>query len=299
MESANKECNSTKKSGEEYLSCKFKLTSVEAEEGQVASGEPCVPGNSAKGTKRKRSIKNNRAHCPRKMPRCCDDVKPQKKIPIPPLPSILPPVNLIHRDVVRAWCQQLKLSTKGPKLDGYKRLCEHAYPHQKNIPATAEEARILSPSRRKSEMDKVGLRLERSDKKVSSEAAAPPEEGASALEGSPAPEGVVSTFAPDPDAVFASWSRMTATAVKMESGQSRETCGVRWCVVHGKRLPANVEGWVHLQFHAGQAWVPEKRRRVSALFLLPASNFPPPHLEDNMLCPECVPRDKVLTKSLQ
>ena len=47
----------------------------------------------------------------------CDSVKPPKtptRIPIPPLPAVLPPVNLVHRDVIRAWCQQLKLSTKGP-----------------------------------------------------------------------------------------------------------------------------------------------------------------------------------------
>ncbi|XP_022430570.1 developmental pluripotency-associated protein 4 [Delphinapterus leucas] len=307
MESAkNKECNSTKKTEEEYMSCKFKRTSVDTEEGQGASGKPDILENTAKRTKRKRSIKNNRACCPRKMPQCCDSVKPQKKtMPIPPLPSILPPVNLIHRDVVRAWCQQLKLSTKGPKLDGYKRLCEHAYPHQKNIPATAEEARILSLARRKSKMNKGELPLECSDEKMSSEVAAPPEEGAPTLEGAPALEGdltlqeVVSTSASDPGTVFASWSRMTARAMKMESAQSQETCGVWWCVVHGRGLPANTEGWVHLQFHAGQAWVPEKRRRVSALFLPPAGNLPPPHLEDNMLCPECVHRNKVLMKSLQ
>ena len=74
---------------------------------------------------------------------------------------------------------------------------------------------------------------------------------------------------------------------------------VQWCVVHGRSLPANTEGWVRLQFHAGQAWVPGKRRRVSAFFLIPSGDFPPLHLEDNMLCPECVHRNKVLTKSLQ
>ena len=65
---------------------------------------------------------------------------------------------------------------------------------------------------------------------------------------------------------------------------------VRWCVVHGRSLPANTGSWARLQFHAGQAWVPGKRRRVSALFLIPSGDFPPPHLEDNMLCPECVHR---------
>ncbi|KAB0389109.1 hypothetical protein E2I00_004238, partial [Balaenoptera physalus] len=206
MESAdNKQCNSTKKAEEEYMSCKFQLTS-------------------------------------------------------------------------------LKLSTKGLKLDGYKGLCEHAYPHQKNIPATAEEARILSPSRRKSKLDKAELLLECSDKQMSLEGAAPPEEGAPAPEGAPTLQGVVSTSAPDQEAVFASWSRMTARAVKMESVQSQETCGVWWSVVHGRGLPADIEGWVHLQFHTGQAWVPDKLRRVNALFLLPASNFPHLHTWRTICC---------------
>ena len=231
-----------------------------------------------------KKTKQNRACCPRKMPQCCDSAKPQKTMPILPLPSILPPVNLIHRDIVCAWCQQLKLSTEGLKLDGYKGLCEHAYPHQKNIPATAEEARILSPSRRKSKLDKAELLLECSDKQMSLEGAAPPEEGAPAPEGAPALQGIVSTSAPDREAVFASWSRMTARAMKMESVQSQETCGVWWSVVHGRGLPADTEGWVHLQFHTGQAWVPDKRRRVSALFLLPASNFPHLHNWRTICC---------------
>ncbi|CAK7315703.1 Developmental pluripotency-associated protein 4 [Vulpes lagopus] len=79
----------------------------------------------------------------------------------------------------------------------------------------------------------------------------------------------------------------------------QEAHGAKWCVVHGRSLPADTEGWVHLQFHAGQAWVPEKWGRVCTLFLLPACNFPPPQLEDNMLCPKCVHRNKVLMKSLQ
>ncbi|XP_006215985.1 developmental pluripotency-associated protein 4 [Vicugna pacos] len=299
--------NSTQESEEEYMSSKFKSTSVEAEDEQRASGEPKIPKNSAKGTKRKRSGENDEVCCPQEMPQCSDSVKSQKRIPIPPLPSKLPPVNLIHRDVLRAWCQQLKLSTKGQKLEGYKRLCEYAYPHQKDIPATAKEARILSASRRKAKMAQWELLLESSDKKMSSDrtdspkVAASSEEGAPALEGPPAlREGDdVTLSTSDPEALFASWSRTAAGAGKVESVESQEAYGVRWCVVHGRSLPANTEGWVRLQFHAGQPWVPEKRRTVSALFLLPASNVPPPHLEDNMLCPKCVRRNKVLTKSLQ
>ena len=131
MESTNKENNSKEKS-EEHTSCK--LTSVEGEEGQGTSGEAEKAKNSAQGTRRKRDTKNSTACCPGDTSQHCASVKPPKtptRIPIPPLPEVLPPVNLIHRDVIRAWCQQLKLSTKGPKLDGYKRLCEYAYPHQK------------------------------------------------------------------------------------------------------------------------------------------------------------------------
>ncbi|XP_077915089.1 developmental pluripotency-associated protein 4 [Halichoerus grypus] len=236
-------------------------------------------------------------------------VRLRKKIPVPPLPSKLPPANVLHRDILRAWCQQLKLSTKGQKLDVYKRICEYAYPDQKNIPVTAEEAKILTQSQRRSKTDQGEMSLESSGKRISSdgtylpEVAVSPEGGAPAHIGSDALlEGVdtvvVTTSAPD--AVFASWSRIAARAGKVETVESpQEAHGVRWCVVHGRSLPADTEGWVHLQFHAGQAWVPEKRGRVCALFLLPACNFPPPHLEDNMLCPKCVRRNKVLMKSLQ
>lgn len=42
------------------MSCNFKRTSVDTEEGQGASGKPDILENVAKRTKRKRSIKNNR-----------------------------------------------------------------------------------------------------------------------------------------------------------------------------------------------------------------------------------------------
>jgi hypothetical protein len=45
--------------------------------------------------------------------------------------------------------------------------------------------------------------------------------------------------------------------------------------------------------------VPDKNGKATALFLLPACTFSPPYLEDNMLCPKCVLRKKVLTKSLE
>uniref|UniRef100_A0A8C9IAZ6 Developmental pluripotency-associated protein 4 n=1 Tax=Piliocolobus tephrosceles TaxID=591936 RepID=A0A8C9IAZ6_9PRIM len=136
------------------------------------------------------------------------------------------------------------------------------------------------------------------------EVALPPAEGPPALEHSTALlEGVntVVVTTSVPEALLASWATISARARTPEAVESpQEACGVRWCVVHGKSLPADTDGWVHLQFHAGQAWVPEKQEgRGSALFLLPASNFPPSHLEDNMLCPKCVHRNKILIKSLQ
>ena len=66
--------------------------------------------------------------------------------------------------------------------------------------------------------------------------------------------------------------------------------GVRWCVVHGRPLLANTEGWVRLQFQAGQTWVPDTPRRMTSLFMLPACTFAPPDMEDNLLCPECAKR---------
>ncbi|KAM9201522.1 developmental pluripotency-associated protein 4 [Dugong dugon] len=311
MENAKgKEWNSTENPGEEYVTLKSEAVSAETEEQQRATNEPSTSAllkTSSKVTKGKRTIKEEKASCSREKAKS-NNQKPRKKIPIPPLPSKLPPVNLVHRDIVRAWCHQLKLSTKGQKLDAYKRLCEYAYPNQKNIPATAKEAKIQTPLKRKSNVDKGKTPLESSEKKKMCseetdppEVASPPEEGAPALE-STLLEGVntvvVTTSAQE--SVLASWTRIAGRARKMEAVESpQEAYGVRWCVVHGRSLPANMDGWVQLQFHAGQVWVPEKPGRVSALFLLPACNFPPPHLEDNMLCPKCVQRNKVLMKSLQ
>nr|XP_035130916.1 developmental pluripotency-associated protein 4-like [Callithrix jacchus] len=273
------------------------------EEDQQASNQPnttALPGASTKwGTKGKVSVK---VLCPKKKAGC-DNPRPQKKIPIPPLPSKLPPVNLIHQDIVRAWCQQLKLSTRGQKLDAYKRLCAFAYPNQKDFPSTAKEAKMWKSLQNK-------LKVEKGKACLQSSGTQPPQVALPLAEGLPAPEGptsllegvntvMVTTSAPE--AVLASWARISARARTPEAVESpQEASGVRWCVVHGKSLPADTDGWVHLQFHAGQAWVPEKQEgRVNALFLLPASSFPPLHLEDNMLCPKCVHRNKVLIKSLQ
>ncbi|KAK2502378.1 hypothetical protein MC885_015974 [Smutsia gigantea] len=236
--------------------------------------------------------KRQGASCPKRKVQGHDKVKRLKKI-IPPLPSRLPPINLIQRDTIRAWCQQLKLSTGGQKLDTYRRLCEYAYPDQKNIPDTAREAKLLSKVQRKLKIDKGEIPPETFENQVFSEGtdppevASPPEAAASTARLAGADTAVVTTSTPR--AVFDSWTRMAAKAWKTEAADlPQEARGLKWCVVHGRSLPADLQDWVRLQFHAGQAWVPDKRGKVCALFLLPAWNFPPTHLEDNMLCPKCV-----------
>uniref|UniRef100_I3MH02 Developmental pluripotency associated 4 n=1 Tax=Ictidomys tridecemlineatus TaxID=43179 RepID=I3MH02_ICTTR len=245
-------------------------TEKSRQEERRASGQPST---STQGTKRKKKVQDDQ---------------------VPPLPSELPPINLVHRDVLRAWCQQLHLSSKGQKLDTYKRLCDKAYPQQKlclqNIPITANETRI-------------------SKKRTCSVGTAPLEvvpslEELPVLEEPPALYEEVSTsvvMTSAPEEVLGSWDTDAASAMQAETVQSPpETHGVRWCVVHGRSLPADKSGWVQLQFHAGQAWVPEKKKgKVSALFLLPSCSFPPPHLEDNLLCPKCVKRNKTLINSLR
>uniref|UniRef100_G3U585 Developmental pluripotency associated 4 n=1 Tax=Loxodonta africana TaxID=9785 RepID=G3U585_LOXAF len=299
----------------------FGPVSAKTEEQQQAANEPSTSASlktSAKVTKRKKTIKEEKASGSQENAKSNDNQKPQKprkKIPIPPLPSKLPPVNLLHRDIVRAWCHQLKLSTKGQKLEAYKRLCEYAYPNQnirlQTIPATAKEAKIQAPLKRKSKVDKGKTPLEGPEKKRmcseetnSPEVASPPEEGAPALE-SALPEGVnsvvVTTSAQE--SALASWTRIAGRAGRVEALESppegydqsvwsEVVCGT-W-----EKSPCKHK-WLGSAAHAGQVWVPEKPGRVSALFLLPACNFPPPHLEDNMLCPKCVQRNKVLMKSLQ
>nr|XP_048310291.1 developmental pluripotency-associated protein 4 isoform X2 [Myodes glareolus] len=225
---------------------------------------------------------------------------PPRKIPVPPLPDYLPPVNLIHRDVLREWCKKAKLSSKGQKLETYKRLLASSFPKQmdlENIPDTSKEARVkICRKKMKTEVEEVIVPLE---------VVPVPEEQMPALTEPPVLYEEVSTTVVTTtasEAVLASWSRIAANANKNEALQSittPETYGELWCVVHGRSLPADSRGWVRLQFHAGQAWVPEKKGKVIALFLLPACTFPPPHLEDNMLCPACVHKNRVLNKSLQ
>uniref|UniRef100_A0A8C6RTV3 Developmental pluripotency associated 4 n=1 Tax=Nannospalax galili TaxID=1026970 RepID=A0A8C6RTV3_NANGA len=173
-------------------------------------------------------------------------------------------------------------------------------PYMDNIPDTSQEARVKT-TQKKLKTEKVEMLC--SDGTSPSEVILTPAH-LPALNETPVLYEEVSTTVVTtsaPEAVLASWARIAASAGRMEAEEPQlfPSTGYMWCVVHGKSLPADSSGWVRLQFHAGQAWVPEKKGRVSALFLLPACTFPPPNLEDNMLCPRCVQRNKVLIKSLQ
>ncbi|CAD7684024.1 unnamed protein product [Nyctereutes procyonoides] len=107
----------------------------------------------------------------------------------------LPPANLFHRDILQAWCQELKLSTKGQKLDVYKRICGY------KIDVGQGEMSLESP----------GTKIP-SDGTYPPEVAAPPERSNALLE---EVDTVMTTSALD--AVFASWSRIAAMAGKMET----------------------------------------------------------------------------------
>ncbi|EDK98091.1 developmental pluripotency-associated protein 4 isoform 1 [Mus musculus] len=273
------------------------------------SSQPSTAPAKAKATGKKQKKSETDNGCKPKEGKPQDTETPgqtRRKVPIPPIPEYLPPVNLIHRDVLRAWCQKKRVSSKGQKLDAYKRLLARAFPEQmlelRNVPDSAKDARLKTAHKKmKTEPG------EESEVTVPLEMVPVPEEQIPALIDPPMLYEEVSTTVvttPATEAVLASWARIASNAKKYEAvpadaSSSSEVKGEMWCVVHGTSLPGNSRGWVRLQFHAGQAWVPDKKGKAIALFLLPACTFPPPHLEDNMLCPKCVHKNKILTKSLE
>ncbi|XP_051006402.1 developmental pluripotency-associated protein 4 isoform X2 [Acomys russatus] len=177
-------------------------------------------------------------------------------------------------------------------------------PELKNVPDSAKEARMKRSGVRM-KMEEVGEPYSQETVPFEVVPVPGPDEQVPALTDPPVLYEEVSTTvvtSTASEAALASWARIAANAKRVEAAQSSETpetYGEMWCVVHGRSFSSDTRGWARLQFHAGQAWVPDKKGKVIALFLLPACTFPPPHLEDNMLCPKCVHRNKVLTKSLQ
>uniref|UniRef100_A0A8C8ZBR4 SAP domain-containing protein n=1 Tax=Prolemur simus TaxID=1328070 RepID=A0A8C8ZBR4_PROSS len=219
--------------------------------------------------------------------------KARRKAPILPLPTILPSINSVRRDTLRNWCQQLNLSTDGKKIEVFWRLQQHAYPEQKyDIPKTSKEARLQPCSR--------------THKTVTKRAKL---KGCCRMSERPEQTNAVEVISSPQQSSLASWGRIAAKAVQPKAANScsipasaeaflTQAFGVRWCVVHGEALPADTKGWVRLQFRAGQTWVPTTPRKMISLFLLPACHFPSPGLEDNMLCPDCVKRNKKIMKAL-
>ncbi|XP_004606863.1 developmental pluripotency-associated protein 2 [Sorex araneus] len=221
--------------------------------------------------------------------------KPRKASPILPLPTILPPVDQVHRDTLRHWCHQLGISTDGQKMEVYERILKRAYcGSNQTIPKTAQEARLQSRSS-KCKADAKKGRLRRSQK----------------MSGIEREMNIVEVVTSAQEAILAAWARIAARSVQPKAANSQrippsvetetflpQASGLRWCVVHGRPLSAETEGWVRLQFHGGQTWVPDTSKRMISLFLLPACTFSSPDLEDNMLCPECAARNKKLMRKL-
>uniref|UniRef100_A0A8C2VCF8 Developmental pluripotency associated 2 n=2 Tax=Chinchilla lanigera TaxID=34839 RepID=A0A8C2VCF8_CHILA len=219
--------------------------------------------------------------------------KPRSKAGVPPLPTVLPPVNEVSRDTLRSWCQQFNLSTDGQKIEVYLRLQRHVYPQQEcDVPGTSREAKLHCTLRKR----RTGSRKK---SLVTSLDATLKEEEA----------GVVEVVTSAQESMLASWARIAAragqpravTSCPMPSSVAAflpQAPGGRWCVVHGQLRSADVAGWVRLQFRAGHTWVPDTPRRMIALILLPACTFPSPGTEDNTLCPECVQRNKKMMKKL-
>ncbi|XP_007538782.2 developmental pluripotency-associated protein 4 [Erinaceus europaeus] len=287
--SEDKEWNSTEKLSERngtFQGTTMLMECQTTDEPSTSDSQETAP----KRTKRKRNGKYSDAFFSQD-----DDTEKKKKISIPPLPSKMPPVYLLHRDIVRAWSRELNLSTKGQKLEVYKRICDHAYPNQTDFPNNAKEARILTQSQREARLDLGEITPESLVGMNPLRVTPPIKEEVSPLEGPTTLLEGVDTSSPS----CASTGAMSGKAEKVQKPSAQKSGGDKWCVVHGRSFSTNRKGWVRLQFHAGQVWVPEEEGRVCALFLLPACTFPPPDLEDNMLCPKCIQKNKVLMKSLQ
>ncbi|XP_036912730.1 developmental pluripotency-associated protein 2 [Sturnira hondurensis] len=223
--------------------------------------------------------------------------------PVHPLPTILPSLNKVRRDTLREWCQQINLSTEGRKIEIYMRLKKHAYSEENQV---SEESGYSGKSIGEISQEdtlefgsskcKMVTKRARSDKSCK-------------MSKREKETNTVEVITSAQEAMLAAWSRIAARAGQLKAVNScfipvpaenflLQIPGVRWCVVHGRPLLADKEGWVRLQFHAGHAWVPDSPKKIISLFLLPACTFPSSDLEDNMLCPECVKRNKKMMEKL-
>lgn len=200
--------------------------------------------------------------------------------PILPLPTILPSMNKVRWDTLRNWCQQFNLSTDGKKIDLYLRLKDHAYSEENQedtLQSSSKKCKMVTKRARSKKSCKISEREDMTNR--------------------------VEVITSAQESMLAAWARLAARAIQPKAVNScpipvsaenflLQTSGVRWCVVHGRPLLADTQGWVRLLFYAGQPWVPDTPKKMISLFLLPACTFPYPDLEDNMLCPECVKRNR-------
>ncbi|XP_055449101.1 developmental pluripotency-associated protein 2 [Psammomys obesus] len=211
-----------------------------------------------------------------------------------PLPVTLPPIKDVSRNTLREWCRYHNLSTDGKKVEVYLRLQRHSYSKQIcHIPSTSLEAR-MKPVSRKPKRDARGTQPQDNCKSKKQKE-----------------NGVVEILTSARGSTLAAWGRISMKAAQPESVNCRplppaskgaflaEDVGCRWCIVHGGYRPANKKGWVRLQLHAGQTWVPEIPQKMISLFLLPACVFPDPGVDDNMLCPECVQSNKKILRNFR
>ncbi|XP_003514307.1 developmental pluripotency-associated protein 2-like [Cricetulus griseus] len=207
----------------------------------------------------------------------------------PSLPSILPPITEVSQNTLREWCRFCNLSTDGKKVEVYLRLQQHSYSDQQClVPQNSLEAKMKPKSKMvKKEPTKITIKGLR-----------------------PQDTGIVEVMTPRRESILAAWGRITNRA-SLPMVANRQPLpsnvkaflppapGVRWCVVEGKVLPANKTGWVRLQMKTGHTWVPDSPQRMILLFLLPACVLPEPGVEDNLLCPECVERNRRLMRNFK
>ncbi|XP_076777006.1 developmental pluripotency-associated protein 2-like [Arvicanthis niloticus] len=217
---------------------------------------------------------------------------PTRTIPSTAPPLTLPPINNVSRNELREWCRYLNLSTDGKKVEVYLRLQKHSYAKQEcYIPNTSREARLkLGPKKSKIVFRGIG----------------PPSSSKSQKQES----GILEIVSSPNVSTLAAWLRIARRAsLSMSANRCPllsnveaflpETTGFRWCVVHGRKCPADKKGWIRLQFYAGQTWVPDTPQRMNFLFLLPSCVIPEPGVEDNLLCPECVHSNKKIMRNFK
>nr|XP_048310344.1 developmental pluripotency-associated protein 2 [Myodes glareolus] len=214
-----------------------------------------------------------------------------KQNPHPSLPAILPPINEVSRNTLREWCRCHDLSTDGKKVEVYMRLQKCSYSKQEcHIPQTSREARLRTvPKKPKPAIEGPSSRGVKRKKEENEN---------------------VEVLTSERESVFAAWGRIAMRAAQPKAVNRQPlpsnanaflpaVTGHRWCVVHGRQLPADKEGWVCLQLYAGHTWVPDSPQRMIPLFILPACVFPSPGVEDNMLCPECAHSNRKMMRNFE